>query len=235
MKELPTVCILAGGLGTRLGERVRHTPKPLLTVAGQPFIFHQLQSLASHGARRIVICVGYLGEQFVECVGLGRFGLHIEYSNDPPGVSGTLAAVREAAPLLGDRFLTLYGDTYLRLDYAAAVDAWLACDQRGLMTVLRNDGKWGRSNAVYAEGLVKVYDKVQSTAEMAWIDYGLGGLTASALALEPGSATDLASLFSRLARMGELCGYEATERFYEIGSPEALNETDRFLRSVRRP
>ncbi len=60
---LPPVCILAGGLGTRLGERVAETPKPLLEVAGEPFLLHQLRLLARHGAERVVLCVGYLGER----------------------------------------------------------------------------------------------------------------------------------------------------------------------------
>ena len=50
-EPLPPVCILAGGLGTRLGEAVRDTPKPLLEVAGEPFLIHQLRLLAEHGAR----------------------------------------------------------------------------------------------------------------------------------------------------------------------------------------
>ena len=64
-----TICILAGGLGQRLGERTARTPKPLLDVAGEPFVFHQLRLLAEHGAERVVLCVGYLGEMIEERVG----------------------------------------------------------------------------------------------------------------------------------------------------------------------
>ncbi|MGH3995173.1 MAG: NTP transferase domain-containing protein, partial [Pseudonocardiaceae bacterium] len=48
--------MLAGGLGTRLGGLVRDTPKPLLEVAGRPFLLHQLALLAEHGAREVVVC-----------------------------------------------------------------------------------------------------------------------------------------------------------------------------------
>jgi NDP-sugar pyrophosphorylase family protein len=63
-----------------------------------------------------------------------------------------------------------------------------------------------------------------------WIDYGLGGLEASALELVPPDERDLSSLYQRLAEQNELCGYEVSERFYEIGSPESLAETDEFVR-----
>ncbi len=99
--ELPPVCILAGGLGTRLGERVRDTPKPLLEVAGEPFLIHQLRLLAAHGARDVVLCVGYRGEQIVSRIGVARFGIGIHYSFDAPGLDGTLGAIRRALPLLG--------------------------------------------------------------------------------------------------------------------------------------
>ncbi len=68
---------------------------------------------------------------------------------------------------------------------------------------------------------------------MRWIDYGLGGLTASALASAGAPMRDLAELYHELAARGELFGFEATERFYEIGTPAALAETDAFLRSLR--
>lgn len=229
--ELPTVCILAGGLGARLGALVADTPKPLLEVAGEPFLLHQLRLLASHRASAVVLCVGYLGERIEERIGHSQFGIRIDYSYDAPGLEGTLGAIRRAVHLLPDRFLVLYGDTYLRLDYRAAAHAWEASGLLGLMTVLRNEGQWDRSNAVYEDGRVLAYSKTAPTPEMRQIDYGLGGLDVTALGLVGPAEQDLARLYGRLADAGELCGYEVKERFYEIGTPEALAETDRYLRS----
>lgn len=230
MTILPTVCILAGGLGTRLGERVARVPKPLLEVAGEPFVLHQLQLLARHGADHVVLCVGYLGELIEERVGPTRFGVRIEYSYDAPGLDGTLGAVRRALPLLPEAFLVLYGDTYLRLNYEAAVASWRRSGCLGLMTVLRNEGRWDSSNAVYADGLVLKYDKLSTESDLRWIDYGLGGLRPEALDLVGPDESDLAALYARLADRGELCGFVVDERFYEIGSAAALAETDAFLR-----
>jgi MurNAc alpha-1-phosphate uridylyltransferase len=229
--ELPPVCILAGGRGTRLGQLADEVPKPLLEVAGQPFLVHQLRLLAAYGARQAVICVGYRGDQIESRIGSSCRGIAISYSHDGPGLDGTLGAIRRALPLLGERFLVLYGDTYLRLDYAAADRAWRESGLPALMVVLRNEDRWDTSNALFAGRLVTAYDKRVPTPEMRWIDYGLGGLTAAALELVPESESDLAPLYSELARRGELCGHETFKRFYEIGTPVALRETDAFLRA----
>jgi NDP-sugar pyrophosphorylase family protein len=225
----PPVCILAGGLGTRLGERVETTPKPLLEVSGEPFLMHQLRLLASYAVHEVVLCVGYLGEQIESVVGAERFGINIRYSFDAPRLNGTLGAIRRALPLQGDRFLVLYGDTYLRIDYAAVARTWRESGLPALMTVLRNDGRWDTSNAVYRDGLVVRYDKRGPSSEMQWIDYGLGGLTAGAIDTVSPDETDLAVLYKQLALDGNLLGFEASERFYEIGTPQALAETEAFL------
>ncbi len=225
---LPPICILAGGLGTRLGSMVRDTPKPLLEVAGAPFLEHQLRLLAAHGAERVVLCVGYLGERVEGLIGPERFGIAVSYSYDGPRPIGTLAAIRRALPLLGERFLVLYGDTYLRLDYRAAVLAWKESRWPAMMTVLRNEGRWGVSNAVFDGARVTAYDKRRPDRGMRWIDYGLGGLTSEVIG-RAGSASDLADLYRELAGAGELFGFEATERFYEIGTPQALEETSAFI------
>jgi NDP-sugar pyrophosphorylase family protein len=230
VRPLPTVCILAGGLGTRLGALVADTPKPLLDVAGKPFLLHQLRLLAEHGARHVVLCVGYQGEQIEHRIGDEQYGIRLDYSYDSPALDGTLGAVRRALRLLPERFLVLYGDTYLRLDYGAAVETWVRSELLGMMTVLENNDRWDKSNVIYANGAVTLYDKSHPSPRMRWIDYGLGGLQRPALELLPSSARDLAVLYGRLASLGQLCGVEVNERFFEIGTPESLIETDRFLR-----
>jgi NDP-sugar pyrophosphorylase family protein len=228
-EPLPPICILAGGLGTRLGEAVRNTPKPLLEVAGEPFLIHQLRLLARHGAREVVLCVGYLGERIEERIGTEQCGIAIRYSYDGPQLIGTLGAVQQAGPLLGDRFLVLYGDTYLRVAYGDAVREWTESGLPAMMTVLRNLGRWDTSNASFDGHLVR-YDKRSPGPSMEWIDYGLGGLERKVLDEAGPQTSDLADLFRALSLRDALFGYEATERFYEIGSPASLREAARFLR-----
>jgi NDP-sugar pyrophosphorylase family protein len=225
------VCLLAGGLGTRLGATVRDTPKPLLEVAGRPFLDWQLELLARYGVTRVVLCVGYLGERIEQQLGAARHGIELIYRYDPPRLAGTAGAIRGALDALGERFLVLYGDTYLRVDYRGAWDAFEDSGLPGLMCVYNNGGRWDTSNVELTADRTRVarYDKHAPDPAMEWIDYGLGALSAQALAEQPG-VDDLAGIHHRLAADGRLAAYVATERFYEIGTPEALAETDAFLR-----
>jgi NDP-sugar pyrophosphorylase family protein len=229
--DLLPVAVLAGGLGTRLGDIGRDTPKALMPVAGEPFIHHQLRLLSRQGAQRVVLCVGHLGDQIAETVGDGaRFGLNVDYAFDGPEPVGTAGALRRALPLLGDAFLVTYGDAYLRIDHPSVQRAFQAQDRPGLMTVLQNDGAWGESNAVYGDGLVSAYDKRVPPVGARWIDYGLLAFAASVF--RESRIPDLSKLCSQLASAGKLAGFVATERFYEIGTPEALREVDEFFRKV---
>ncbi len=228
-EPLPPVCILAGGLGTRLGNWVEKTPKPLLDVAGEPFLIHQLRLLARYRATRVVLCVGYLGERIEQMIGPSQFGIDIGYAYDGPAPIGTLGAIRQALPSLGERFLILYGDTYLRIDYGAVAGAWQRSDLLGLMTVLRNQGQWDVSNADFDGRRVTAYDKRAPAAGMQWIDYGLGGLRAEAVDLIGTDTAELPDLYRELSSRSELFGFAATERFYEIGTPGSLAETSAFL------
>lgn len=229
--SLLPVAVLLGGRGTRLGDVARDTPKALVPVADEPFVFHQLRLLARQGAGRVVLCVGHLGQQIADAVGDGsRFGIDVDYAFDGPEPVGTAAALRQASPLLGERFLVTYGDAYLRADHGAVQDAFLRSGLPGLMTVVRNDGRWVASNAVFEGGLVTAYDKGDPPPEARWVDYGL--LAFEAHVFEELEHTDLSDLCCALAARGALGGLLVHERFYEIGTPEGLAEADAFLREA---
>jgi NDP-sugar pyrophosphorylase family protein len=182
-----------------------------------------------------VLCVGHLGEQIEAVVGDGsRAGVSVSYAYDGPTPVGTAGAVRGALDQLGEVFFVLYGDTYLRIDYGAVQRTFTDRGLPALMTVLRNQGRWDQSNAILAGGLVTAHDKRHPTAEMRWIDYGLSVLTPEAIERAAPDASDLSDVYAELARTGRLAGYEATERFYEIGTPAALAEADAFFRTLRR-
>jgi NDP-sugar pyrophosphorylase family protein len=229
------VALLAGGLATRLRPLTTTIPKALVPVAGAPFIDHQLALLRAQGIRRVVLCLGYLGEQVEMHVGDGTaLGMHLAYSYDGDRLLGTGGALRRALPLLDEVFWVLYGDSYLDIDYRSILDAFLASGKRGLMTVLRNDNQWDRSNVVFREGRLLCYDKRQTTAEMTHIDYGAALLRRSVLEGVPeDSVVDLADVYHDLVAGGEMIGYEVAKRFYEIGSPQGLAETDAYLRARR--
>lgn len=231
---LPTVCVLAGGLGTRLGEAAATRPKALAPVAGAPFLVHQLRLLRAQGAQRVVLCVSHLADQIEAVVGDGtRLGLAVTYSHDGPIRAGTAGAIRGALDQLDEAFLVTYGDTYLPDDHGAAYAAYRRSGRPALMCVLRNDGRWDTSNARLDGDLVR-YDKHAPDAGMRWIDYGLSVLSREALDRAPDTYADLADVFGWLSERGLLAGHEVTERFHEIGTPQALAETDAYLRGHRR-
>jgi len=232
---LLTVAILAGGLATRLRPITETVPKSLLEVNGEPFAVHQLRLLHSKGIRRVVMCVGHLGELLQRAIGNGSaWGLQVDYSFDGPVLVGTAGAVRNALPKLGDSFFVMYGDSYLPCDYAGIAQNFESAGVLGMMTVFRNEGKWDTSNVEFEDGEIVAYSKTNRTPGMRFIDYGLGVFRAEAFQdLRAAETCDLAKVYADLLQRKQLAAFEVRERFYEIGSPSGLRETAEFLAAQR--
>jgi NDP-sugar pyrophosphorylase family protein len=230
LSDVP-VAILAGGLATRLRSVAPDTPKALVDLCGRPFIDHQLALLERKGLRRVVMCLGHLGERIRDHVGDGAsLGLQVSYSFDGPALLGTGGALRRARAWLGELFFVQYGDSLTDCDYKGLLATLEAHGGLGVMAVLRNRDRWDRSNVLFRDGRLLRYDKRQPTADMDYIDYGVGLLRGTALdRVAADTPSDVAELYSSLVTEGLLSGYEVTTRFYEIGTPEGLADTRRFL------
>lgn len=225
------VAILAGGLATRLRPMTEKIPKSLIEIGGKPFIFYQLEYLRKQGVNSVVLCVGYLGEMIQQAVGNGyRWDMDIKFSQDGLKPLGTGGALRQALPLLGKQFFVLYGDSYLPINFNDVKKAYLSSGKKGLMTVLKNQNKWDKSNVEFDAGKIIEYNKNVIRSQMHYIDYGLGMLQDSVLNAYPsGLSFDLSKVYNDLSLAGELCGHEVFERFYEIGSHEGISNTKAYL------
>lgn len=226
-----TLALLAGGLATRLYPLTEAVPKSLVPVAGEPFLSHQLRWLAGQGVQDVVICCGHLGTAIREFAGDGeRFGVRVRYSEDGDRALGTGGAIRRALPMLGEKFLVMYGDSLLTTSLMAMWKAFCAQDCGGMMAVYRNENRWDVSNVETGGGRVVRYEKGGRDEGLTHIDYGVSAFRAEVFGgIAEGRTFDLGVVFEELIAGGGLACHEVRERFYEIGSFAGLSETEAML------
>jgi NDP-sugar pyrophosphorylase family protein len=223
--------ILAGGLGTRMRPLTDTTPKTLLPVRGRPFAYYQLHWLASQGVTQVVYSIGHRGEMIRrywerEAPPIPSL-CYVDEEEQLLGTGGALSLAREQG-VLEDRFLVIYGDSFLPVQFAPIWQAFQSSGLPALMTVLRNRGRWDRSNASYQDGRVRLYNKAGGP-DMEYIDYGLSAFRREVLDGWGGQSYDLAVVLHNLSVKGTLAGFEVDQRFYEIGSPAGLRDFEEYL------
>lgn len=110
--------ILCGGLGTRLGALTRTTPKPLLPIAGRPFLDILIGELGRQGFRNILLLAGAGADRIEEYAATSptpaRFGIEIGLSVEP-APAGTGGALWHARGRLDAAFFLLNGDSWFDL------------------------------------------------------------------------------------------------------------------------
>ncbi len=225
-----TLVILAGGMATRLYPVTLEIPKSLIDINGKPFIQHQINLIKSKGISKIVLCLGNFAKPIEDYLGDGNSdSLDIKYSYDGETLLGTGGAIKKAFPLLSDPFMIMYGDSYLNIEYIDIMEYFNNFDKLGLMTVLKNENKWDKSNIVFTDGRIVKYEKIDD-AEFEYIDYGFSILRKSALTpFIREDKFDLKDVFKDLILKGEMLGLEVFNRFYEIGSFQGIEETKDYL------
>jgi mannose-1-phosphate guanylyltransferase len=104
------VLLLAGGLGTRLRPLTENMPKPMAPVATRPWLEHLLIHFKNQGVRDFVMAVKHYPEQIREYFGDGsRWGVSVRYAVEQE-LLGTAGAIKNAEPLLDDRFVAVNAD-----------------------------------------------------------------------------------------------------------------------------
>ncbi len=227
--------ILAGGMGTRLWPLTREVPKPMVAVAGVPYLEHQLRWLGQQAIDDIVLLTGYLGEQIEDYFAGGEaWGLSIRYSREEQPL-GTGGAIRQAQHLLADRFLLIYGDSYLPIAYAEVLDLLVQRRTQGVMVVYDNtleNTDVNNNIALDQDGFVIRYDKeAADDPELTHVEAGVLAFDRSIV--ERLTFAEKISLeqqvFPQLIAERQMVAFPTQQRFYDIGTPDRLQTIERIL------
>lgn len=232
--------ILAGGLGTRMRPITETIPKPMITVAGKPFLQRQLELLSGKGIERALLLVAYLGEQIQEYFGDGaKFGCKVSYSFEASPL-GTGGALKNAEAKLQDRFVLVNGDTYLAIDYRALAKQFAEVNCSALIVAYEKPVTISKeipasilpnNLGVNSHGLVTAYRK-RNPEGLSHIDAGVIVLKKEILAgLRAGQKCSLEEeVYPSLIARSEMHAWVTHEPFYDMGSPAGLAALEEKLK-----
>ena len=218
--------IPCGGLATRLGDLAKDIPKSLMEIHGKPFLEYQIELIKRYNFDELVLCIGHLGEQIKDYFGDGsKFGISIKYSKD--NGLGVIGAIKNAEPLLLDTFILMYGDSYLpSINFHDMYENFINQDRLALMSVWKNNNRIDKSNVKVENGEVVSVDEPDSKH----IDYGAIVLNKKSLEYVPKNQPfSTAEFWKALSKHHQISSYEVTERYYDIGSAERLDEVRNII------
>ena len=221
--------LLVGGLGTRLGDIARDTPKPMLPVAGRPFLDHLLEKAAGCGFDRALLLAGHRAEvierHLAESRMAERLGMQIAMSVEPAPL-GTGGALSHARDKLDEAFLLLNGDTWFDFDWRVLAER----RDYPAMLALRTVEPADRYETVSLSGdrIVEIRPR-DPTLSKGLINGGVCRLT-KAVVPESGRAFSLeTALLPRLCAASELGGAAFEGAFVDIGVPASLASAEAIL------
>ncbi|TXE81322.1 CBS domain-containing protein [Campylobacter peloridis] len=111
------VVLMAGGLGTRLGNLTKNTPKPMLKVGNKPILENIIQKLSDQNFENFIFCVNYKKQIIKKYFKNGeKFGINIKYIEEekPLGTAGALSLIKEK---ITKSFIIMNGDILTDLDF----------------------------------------------------------------------------------------------------------------------
>lgn len=218
--------ILAAGRGERMRPLTDHTPKPLLPVAGKPLIEHTINQLVSAGFTDIVINHAHLGQQIEDKLGNGKnLGAVIAYSPEGGQALETAGGIINALPLLGkETFLVVNGDIATDFPFAGLKEITV---ELAHIVLIDNPPHHTQGDfSLDSAGNVTENDNHRFTFS------GIGLYHPDLFSKTPPGKSKLAPLLREAIAAKKVTGQHYPGFWMDVGTPERLEELDRYLRRV---
>lgn len=224
------VVILCGGLGKRLRPILNDRPKAMAEINNRPFLDILIDYISSFGFRRLILCIGYLGNAIKQYYQNKKTHFEIIFSEEKNSL-GTAGAVKNAEPFIRSTpFLVMNGDSFCPLNVHKFLTFHIA-KQSELSQVLVKMKKTS------CNGMVKL-DEASRIVEFAekenkgdsFSNAGVYLFNRSILALIPPDTVYSLEhdLFPSLTQ-GNFYGYVTEEDFIDIGTPNGYNTAKQRL------
>lgn len=230
--------VLAGGEGRRVIAATKgNVPKPMLDVAGIPFIHHKLNSLRSQGFSEVIVLTGFQASQLIEYLeDIKIAGLKIRILSDGPTLLGTGGGIRRHISELPEVFWVTYGDSITVSDISAGSPSVIEQDL-GIMIVRNNESGHEPGNVALSNDLrwVTRYEKLQYPNSLPWIDYGLLRLSRTHFSTLPADVFDLSLVLSQLINARTLRALITDKSYFDIGTIDSYNHTCRLAELSESP
>ena len=247
------VVILAGGLGTRLGEETEHLPKPMVQVGGRPILWHIMKMYAHYGFTDFVTCLGYRGDMIKEyflnyeamnndfTISLGgKSDIEVQRVNEEQELRVTLADTgqdtmtggriqRIKSYINGDTFLLTYGDGVSDVDLGALVKFHKSHGRLATVTSVRPTSRYGVMDLDPRGNVMRFEEKPELNA---WISAGYFVLNRGVFDyLDGDDCIFEREPLQRLADDGQLAAFRHTGSFHTMDTYREYQELNQLWRS----
>ena len=218
------VVIMAGGLGTRLGELTKETPKPMLKIGTRPMLQHLVEQFRDQGFSKFIFCLNYKKEVITDYFGDGKkFGVLIDYVVETTrlGTAGALSLLNDFD--LQVPFFVVNADLLTTIDFKVLLDRHTQTDAIATMCVRRYDYSipYGVVVSDQYKSILNIQEKPTHSFN---VNAGIYVLNHSVLDLVPRDTFyDMPTLFMHISKMNMPAKiYEMDDYWVDIGNEEDL-------------
>lgn len=229
------IVILAGGLGKRLASVTGGGQKVLAQVGDKPFISILIDTLASYGGRRFILCTGHGAQAVEDHLAKSHPGLEIIFSREETPL-GTGGAIKKGSSLVkSPQFLAMNGDCFCVIDYNKLIAFHRASLAIATIAVTRiDDPKEYGTIELDMNKQITVFKEKQPHAQSALINSGTYCLNKDVFSHVP--TTEKFSIeydfFPHLVGK-KFFGFEVVNKFIDIGTPERYAWAQQHLKELK--
>lgn len=220
------VVMLCGGMGTRLRPAVSDRPKPMAAVGRRPFLDVLIEHFRGFGARRFILCTGYMSEFIEDYYSRGGFEFEVLISKEHEPL-GTGGAVKNAGSLISSsNFIVANGDSFCDVDMNELYGEHLNNRAAATITLTRPDGRVDVGTvSIDGSGRILNFAEKEATGGELFVNAGVYVFNEDILSLIPAEkkVSLEKDLFPSLDK-NIFHGFVSGAGLLDIGTPERLEK-----------